>query len=319
MPFFYQYEKEITEKLREMGAEVYLIDANVHARSLWDKLICFYTKKLKKILLRAYYDKACRDIPADLDLVVVIKGPFLDKALIGHLRQRFPQAVFADYQWDSTGVFPEQLALAEAFDRVLTFDPVDAAQYGWQYCPTYYRPEETDPDGKPQYDLVFICSMHTRRLEILRQLKALARKKDLKLLSYIYVPRLQYFLEARIRRNPLYRRFGSDMHTVSLPPAEICRLYRQSRCIVDYTFAAQQGYSMRTLDSLHHRCKLLTNNAYVRNADFYRPENIFVYDEKRLVLPEQFLETPYAPLPEEILRKYSLEGFLQRLFAEQCR
>ena len=71
---------------------------------------------------------------------------------------------------------------------------------------------------------------------------------------------------------------------------------------------------MRTYDAMGCRCKLLTNNPHVKDADFYDPQNIYVYDPDHFEIPADFLDTPYRALPPEIYDRYRLDGFLQELF-----
>lgn len=315
MPFFYRYEEAIRKHLAEAGAEVFLVDTNLHAHGTVQKLIMFGTKRLRDRLVMQYYAAALREVPPQLDEVLVIKGQWMTDALLERLRTRFPSAVFRIYQWDSVATFPDQLRLHPHFDRIYTFDPVDAAQYGWHYRPLFFDRALCHADEEKRCDLVFICSMHTKRMQVLRQLRELAEKRGKMLYSYVYVPPFQYFRDAVLRRDPLYRGVPGALHFRSLPQAATFSVYAGARCVVDYTFPQQNGLSMRTCDALGCRCKLVTNNAHVREADFYDPQNIYIYDPAHLEIPENFLESPYRELPPEIYARYELDGFLEELLS----
>lgn len=321
MPCFYHYEEDIQKALREAGAEVFFIDSNIHAHSLPEKLICFYTTTLRDRMVDRYYRERleqCFDGKlSEVDDVLVIRGQWMTEEVLKLLRKRCPRAVFRMYQWDSVSTFPYQKFLAPFFDRVLTFDPVDSREYRWTLRPLFYKAEECDvrPERKRTYDLIFLCSMHTRRMQILLQLRKLARTLHQSLFSYIYVPKLQYVREALIRRNPLYRGARDALHFTSLSEKATKELYNQAKVFVDYTFPQQNGLSMRTIESVGHHCKLVTNNPHVKDMDFYTPENVYLYEGERLEIPAAFLEMPYQELSEEVYGRYSLEGFLSDIFA----
>ncbi len=231
MPFFYHYEDAIKAHLEQAGAEVWLVDTNIHAYGFGKKLVMFYTKALRDRLVYRYYEHALRDVPDTLDEVMIIKGTWMTDEVLHALQARFASADFRIYHWDSVATFPDQLRINRFFTKIYTFDPVDAAQYGWIYRPTFFEEEICHPAEEKRYDFLLICSMHTRRMEVLRKLKALAEKQQKTLYSYIYVPRLQYIRETLLRHNPLYEGARDALHFQPLPQAETYALYPHTRCI----------------------------------------------------------------------------------------
>ena len=74
---------------------------------------------------------------------------------------------------------------------------------------------------------------------------------------------------------------------------ETVAVYDKSKSIMDYKFPKQVGLTMRTIESIGHRCKLITNNQQVKFEDFYTPENVYVYDLDSFDIPVDFLKTDY--------------------------
>ncbi len=311
MPYFYNYEKDIKKQIEDEGAEVYLIDTNLHAHSLYNKLIMFYTVGMRDKLVREYYDRELKKVPDDIDIVFVIKGQWMSDEVLDDLRMRYRKAIFKIYQWDSVATFPDQERINPHFDEIFTFDPVDSERYNWRYRPLFFKKEECVCSADKRYDLIFLCSMHTRRMQVYLNLKELAAKYRKNLFSYIYVPKLQYIKEAVLKRNPLYKGGRDALHFESLPMAETNDIYNHTRCFVDYTFPQQNGLSMRTIESVGHKCKLITNNRHVLDTDFYDPDNVYIYDSDHFDVPREFIEEPYKEIPAEVYDRYSLEGFLR--------
>lgn len=81
--------------------------------------------------------------------------------------------------------------------------------------------------------------------------------------------------------------------------------------VIDYTHPAQTGFTMRTCEAIGHKCKLVTNNARVIDADFYDKNNVYVYNIEDFQIPKSFIDSPYHEIPQEILQNYSITNWLK--------
>ena len=79
-----------------------------------------------------------------------------------------------------------------------------------------------------------------------------------------------------------------------------------TRCIVDIVQANQSDLTLRPLEAMAFRKKLLTNNQNILNADFYNRNNIFVIGHDDWADIEDFLKRPYIEIDDEILRSYDV-------------
>ena len=71
-------------------------------------------------------------------------------------------------------------------------------------------------------------------------------------------------------RDKRYRKAKKEMvHFVPLSQKEMEQIYKDTKIIVDYTAQTQSGFTMRTIESIGYRCKLITNNMNIMDADFY--------------------------------------------------
>ena len=78
----------------------------------------------------------------------------------------------------------------------------------------------------------------------------------------------------------------------------------------------QNGLSMRTFECLGYSKKMITTNQNVVNYDFYRQENIYVYDGKEIDFNDIFFNSEYKELEKEIVDKYYIENWIKILFKE---
>ena len=86
-----------------------------------------------------------------------------------------------------------------------------------------------------------------------------------------------------------------------------------SNIVVDYTHLSQTGFTMRTCEAIGHRCKLVTNNKLVKEADFYNENNVYIYDVDNFQIPESFINSPYQELSKEIYERYSISNWIKEI------
>lgn len=79
-----------------------------------------------------------------------------------------------------------------------------------------------------------------------------------------------------------------------------------TRCIVDIVQSNQSDLTLRPLEAMAFRKKLLTNNLNILNADFYNRKNIFVIGHDDWEGIGDFLNSPYVAIDEQILRSYDV-------------
>ena len=86
-------------------------------------------------------------------------------------------------------------------------------------------------------------------------------------------------------------------------------IFRESKCILDAPQAGQTGLTIRTIECLGAKRKMITTNKYIKEYDFYNEANILVYDGS-IDKDNKFFTTPYVEVQEDIYKKYSLREWL---------
>ena len=95
---------------------------------------------------------------------------------------------------------------------------------------------------------------------------------------------------------------------------EVAALIMKSKILVEIQRTEQVGLSFRIFEALGHRKKLITTNKDIVNYDFYHPQNILVVDENSIVIPDEFVDTPYFELDEKILDSYRIKNWVNKVF-----
>ena len=100
---------------------------------------------------------------------------------------------------------------------------------------------------------------------------------------------------------------------------EIINAIRETRAILDLNREDQTGLTLRPLEALFFKRKLVTNNAHIKSYKVYNPENVFVVSDNDFTGLEDFLKRPYVPAgnEEEIFRRYTFSDWLGRIVNEE--
>lgn len=312
-PRYFNYGKAICEELKKNGAMVYWINSSIRDTCFLNSVLYKYLPFCQKKLRRDYYEKKLRN-QKNADIVFVIKGESLDDDIFKIIKKKNPDSTYIMYQWDSSKTEPNACKLAHYFDKVYTFDYEDSKEYGWKYRPLFFMQESSKSYRERKYDISMICIIHSKRVELYHKVKQLCDSKKMVLFKHLYCTMLGFYKCKYIKRDPAFLYADkSEISHKELSLEETYRIYSESKIVADYTFPGQTGYTMRTIECIGNKCKLITNNEYIKYADFYLPENIYIYDLKNFEIPSEFLESPYKELDRVVFQKYTLDEWINEV------
>lgn len=307
VPKFFSYENEIKKQLESLGYNVLMIYENINEISIKCKF-AIKVKNQKEKYFDNYYLKKLKN--KKVDIVLAIRSSSLSINVINYIRKNSPKAKLYLYQWDSVNNNPNVLNIANLFDKVSTFDYEDARKYNWNYRPLFYI-NSTKRKNERKIDISYIGSLHSQRLKVYQELK---KYKNLKKYIYIYSKLLHFIKEKYIKRNLDFSKCSvKDIKFKSLSLKKTNKIMSNSNIILDYTHPRQTGFTMRTCEAIGHRCKLVTNNKKILNADFYNPNNIYIYDIDNFNIPNSFLNTKFTEIPLEVYNNYSIKNWVKEL------
>lgn len=308
IPKFFSYEMYIYRKLQSLGFKVYMVYENIDEFSLTSKaLVKLFGSKMD------YYDQYYkRKIKRNLyDYVLVIRGSNLSLKILNDIKSDSPNAKTFMYQWDSVKNNPNAENIAPCFDKVFTFDMEDAKKYDWKYRPLFYL-YTTLREERREFEVSYICTLHSHRVKIYKELMKNQCSKYL----YMYSKFSHFIKEKLIKKNLDFRGASwRDIEFSALSLEQSNAVMSKSNIIVDYTHPDQNGFTMRTCEAIGHRCKLVTNNPRVKEADFYNENNVYVYDMDNLFIPDYFLSSSYIDLSENVYERYSLDYWIKDILA----
>lgn len=320
MPNFFNYPKEVSKELVKMGYEVDCFDDRPSTSGII-KAIIRVKKDLINIYIKSYFEKIMKIVKSKkYDVFFLISGQSLsfDEKMIGRIRESQPQARFLLYQWDAVENFPAIEKVQKFFDKCYSFDKKDVENNPkLKFLPLFYirRYEEI---GRNQiidykYDFSFVGTAHPKKYKFINQMtEQLSRVYPRQFIYFFFPSRIVYFYRKIVNKELRNAKY-SEFHYTPLNGQELDEIITNSKCILDSAQAGQSGLTIRVIESLGAKRKLITTNTDIVNYDFYKEENIYLY-EGAFYYNSTFFNNPYVDLEEEIYKKYSLNSWLNEIF-----
>lgn len=322
MPNFFNYPRNICEEIRNLGYEVDFFDDRPSTNP-WMKAAIRMNKKLVSHSIKKYFDEIMYTVKKrKYNIVFLISGQSLslDENMIQELKACQPQARFCLYQWDSLDNFSYITKMYKYFDKCYSFDKKDVERTpGLIFLPLFYnRQYEAIGDSqknKFKYDFCFVGTAHPKKYRFINKMSKELSKAYPKQFIYFFFPsRIVYFYRKIMNSELRYAKLN-EFHYTPLSEKEMRQVYINSKCVLDSAQAGQVGLTIRVIEALGAKKKIITTNADVKEYDFYRPENIYIYDEsKGIDLNSVFFKSEYQKIEDRIYKKYSLENWIKRIF-----
>lgn len=183
-----------------------------------------------------------------------------------------------------------------------SFDKQDCETYHMKYNTQYYFASYPLPTTEVVTDVCYLGTDGGRKeklVELQKQLKEQSITTDFRIL---------------VQKIPDSLEEGIMYFTEKVDYAENLRQIAQSKAIVEILREGQIGQTLRPLEAMFHKKKLITNDLRIVEYDYYCPENIFVLGLDDMQRMSEFLNTSYQEIPEHIRNKYESKAWLERFW-----
>lgn len=269
-----------------------------HIKNFFSKV--FLGKNLKKVWASKSNFESL-DPNDRFDYALTICPDLLDLRSLQHIRDISDNSIV--YYWDGFDHFPAYKKTVPFFDKCYSFDPYDAKTYGLIPITNFYFAEDRNNNTKT--DLFFLSSYDSRYPIIEKIVNEMDKQgKNIKVLQY-----------SRDKKKVLPRQHSNSITFIkdSISFEETTQLMKDTTIVLDIQKEIQRGLTFRVFEAMGLGKKLITTNPDIVHYDFYNPNNIFIWTENTNSIPENFLNTPYEELPEEIYKKYSQESWVKKI------
>lgn len=307
---FWNYDHHIVDTLQKKGIDAHHINLRDYKHNypspfhrignFFGKL--FLKQNIKKIKREEYILQQL-SVLGKQDQILIINPEIISKNT--HKKIKTSANRYVAYLYDSCKRRPiDHLLEIDLFDTVFSFDPQDVKTYNFRPITNYiYFNQRPIPEiGEVKNDCFTVCYLD-ERLETINRIAEIFNRKNLGS-HFIIVGKTK---PEHIHKDIIFseERFNQeDVHQKII----------DSKAILDLLRDDQAGLSFRIFEAMGFQRKIVTSNKYVQNFDFYNSENILIIDPQNPEIPEAFFKTPYIPIPPQIYRKYTLEGWVEEVF-----
>ena len=309
MPPFFQYHQKIKNTIQSKGHNVTLCkDSFAMSFSNRLKLKLFKNTSIK--LFDKYFNEMINSInESKFDIVILIFGKNYTSKHINILKDKYSNAKFVYYVWDSIVNFPNIIEFYSSFDRYISFDKKDCEKYGFEFLPLFYSDECFDV--KEEYDYSSLMTVSKYKMKDFNMVMNCI-PKELIGNNYLYLKHKSSFVYNKIFHKNIYAGYKmNDFHYKPLTPEESTKLLASAKAVIDIPMKNQNGLTIRTFEALHLNKKIITTNENIKTYDFYCKENIFIINEEKKI-PIEFFNSSFNK-DFSLGEKYSINSFIDEL------
>ncbi len=292
-PKFFGYGLEVASKMREMGASVDYFDERP-GNDFWTKAVIRVNKSLLRRKIETYYTDIIKKLVDDhYDFVVFLNPEAISRNNLKLFKKCQPKAIFIMYMWDSLRNKKYTIDILPFFDRKFSFDKGDCAikAYGLHFRPLFFIDSYRDVENmaeKMRIDLFFVGTVHSDRYELLMSLKGACEKLGKKIEFYMFFQSKILFYKYKALNKSFRRAKQNDFKFLPLPKDKLIEKLNTSKVILDIQHPSQQGLTMRTIEMIGARKKIITTNSHIKEYDFYHPSNILVINRQDIQFESGF-------------------------------
>lgn len=229
---------------------------------------------------------------------VIIHACKITPPVVRFIRQQAPNIRIIVWYWNPVDKCVPLNEFSECNCEIWSFDEKDCLRYGLEYNTQYYYNNVSLKDEEPEFDVFFVGGDKGRIEELMNLQKLL---NNLGISSYLHITPTG-------KKMDKYR----GIYKKRIDYIEVLNYISKSKAILDYVSGNQSGLTLRPLEALFFKKKLITNDSSIVDRDFYKKENIFVLGRDDLDTLPRFLDSPYLVIDETIVNRYDFDTWMQR-------
>ena len=259
-----------------------------------NKIVSFFRKVCSRLFpnfLFVFFGK-WKNILNDVDNVILMDNAFNSK-ISKYIKKKKHNIKITMYYWNVVNERNKFILEDKNIDSFWTFDEFDSKKYNMKFSPQFYYPYPFNDHSDIKYDVCFLGAAKDREqiiLDIENTLK-----------------------NSGLRTNIIISHSGSNFISYH----NYLTMIFESKSVLDVVGDNQIGITLRCLESIFYKKKLITNNKNIINYDFYEKNNVFIIGKDDVNDLKTFLETKYIDISEKIKNKYSYEQWRKNMEEEE--
>ena len=311
-PKFYNYHEVIKKGFEDAG---YIVDYfnDRPDDKFFTKAFIRINKKLLKNKIYKYFNLIKEKASVkNYDVIFVLYGQSFSNSMMLELKKISPNSRFVFYMYDPISSMPDRAEFSQIFDDCYSFDSEDCKKYSnFKFVPLFFS-FDNYPIEKIIYDASAILTIMPGKYEKMVSMIKELEHNNYTFFKIFYLQSKLIWLYYKLTKKEFKESTISEFTYKRLSQEKVKQYMSQSKFILDCPKEGQTGLTIRTFEALAANKKLITTNKHVVEYDFYRPENIYVYNGK-FDFNNVFFKSEYVPISDEIKANYTINSWVKKV------
>lgn len=235
-----------------------------------------------------------------------IDAPILFK----YIHTLFPDKKLILWYWNIIAGSINPKEFNKKYTELWSFDPQDCKKYGLNFNTQFYLKQLVtlnSPTNTP-FDLLYVGAAKTQsRVNLIENIYNLCKKAGIIFNCHLVKSNADIKLNTPIK------------YKSQIEYSKVIELISDSKCILDINNSGQYGLTLRPLEALFFKKKLITNNKNIVNTLLYKlnKDNIYILSKKEIpAYLLNFINKPFSDNNYQILTNYyCFENWITRFFS----
>lgn len=292
-------------KLVLCGQDITIVKAGQYGEDFFcnvykDDFISRYIRYIPPLIALSFDDWYKKIVDAD---VVIIFDTYYKRGMFQQIHKLNKNIRIIFYCWNSVKTIEERFD----FNKLRNKEYVEFWSYNIEDCKKYhlyYNKQFWNKDlieathATIENDVCFIGAKD-KRIKELNEVGEIFKTKKIK--PYFYLTESTNVDDDK-----------NDSKRFLPYPQYINEIAVKSKAILDLVTTDNYGLTLRPLEAMFLKRKLITNYDNIDQYDFYSKNNIFILGKDNVNQLNDFINTPYESIPEDIINSYNYDQWLKR-------
>lgn len=234
----------------------------------------------------------------EFDIVIVFE--ILKIIPIIRLKMK-PKAKLILWNWNKkTKEIARKEKLVSPFCETWTFDSNDAKEFGWRLNNQFYMPINVPTRQANLKKKAFCACLDKGRYLAIKSIRKLLMKNNVD-------------CDFTVVKDGSSTYAAQDLNWVKekgISYKETLQHVFESDILIDFVKPRQSGLTVRTMEALFYKKKIITNNLDIAKYPFYNENNILISNNLNEDVLKEFLHSDYVEINKEYLVPYTYNTWI---------
>lgn len=293
------FERYISDKMRTDYVEVCAPYKKIRKLLRYIRMVC---TRLHIHILMGIWLNSWKYKLGNYETIILFDNGASER-LLKWIKKEYPLCKLKVWLWN---VPSKPVDIFKKYADVYCFDEKYSLEHGFNYLEQFYFEVGKQDKCKIQYDLSFV-GQDKGRYEIIKDV-ALFLKNNNRCFFF-------YVVNKKISKKDVYSQKKNIIKVMNseIPYEKVIKIVQESKAVFEIVKEGQEGITLRTLEAMFYKKKLVTNNKYIRKYEWYNPGNIFILGIDRLDMIINFLDSPFVDIDKRTLKRHTYKNWLKSL------